>query len=148
MAKGYSFAIVEGGLARDVESKALPSGAKVVNFSLGYERGFKNKSHTCWMNVVAFGTQAEFAEKYLSKGKSVRVYGEIDIRSYEDKQGQKKYITELIADKIQFVDSGSGGAKSGAAPARQASAPPARQQAAPQTRAEVDPFATDDDIPF
>jgi len=100
------------------------------------------------MNVVAFGTQAEFAEKYLSKGKSVRVYGEIDVRSYEDKQGQKKYITELIADKIQFVDSGSGGTKSGSAPTRQAPAPPARQQAAPQTRVEADPFADPEEEPF
>ena len=76
--------------------------------------------------------------------------GELDVRSWDDKQtGAKRYKTEIVADKIQFVDSGSSDKKSGSAPARQAAAQPTRQQAPPQTRAEADPFAGDDDsIPF
>jgi len=146
MAKGYSFAIVEGNIGRDPEVKALPSGAKVVNFSLGYERGFGDKTHTCWVDVVCFKDQADFAERYLKKSKAVRVVGEIDVRSWEDKNtGQKRYKTEIIADKIQFVDSGS----RSEAPARQQSAPQTRQQAAPAAREESNPFDDDSlDIPF
>ena len=150
MSKGFSFAIVEGGLGRDPESKALPSGVKVVNFSLGYERGFKDSVRTCWINCVAFKDQAEFAEKYLKKGKNVRVVGEIDVRSWDDKQtGQKRYATELVVDKIQFADSPGG--KTNDAPRQERQAPAPRQQAAPTPRAAAtdNPFHDDDDsIPF
>lgn len=164
MSKGFSYAIVEGGLGRDVESKALPSGVKVVNFSLGFERGFGDKVHTGWLNCVAFKDQAEFAEKYLKKGKNVRVVGEIDVRSWDDKQtGQKRYATELIVDKIQFVDSPGGKSD---APRQDRQAPAPRQQVAPPTRTQAsapneasfdnsNPFDDDDsqdidsqDIPF
>ena len=151
MSKGFSYAIVEGGLGRDPEGKALPSGAKVVNFSLGFERGFGDRVHTCWINCVAFKDQAEFAEKYLKKGKMVRVAGEIEVRSWDDqKSGQKRYATEIIVDKIQFVD--SGGSKSEDRPTRQERATPQpRQQSAPAPRATTtdNPFDDDSqDIPF
>ena len=148
MAKGYTLVVVEGGLGQDPTLKSTPNGTKVATFGLGFERGFGDKAHTCWIDVVCFKDQAEFAEKYLKKGKSVRVIGELDVRSWDDKDtGKKRYKTEVVADKIQFVDSGSGGSKS-AAPARQAAAPPTRQQVAPQTRAEADPFADDSGDPF
>jgi single-strand DNA-binding protein len=151
MAKGYTLVVVEGSLGRDPEAKSTPNGTKVATFSLGFERGFGEKAHTCWIDCVCFKDQAEFAEKWLKKGKSVRVVGELDVRSWDDKQtGAKRYKTEVVADKIQFVDSStsaSGGSKS-TAPARQAAAPPTRQQVAPQTRAEADPFADDSDDPF
>jgi single-strand DNA-binding protein len=151
LSKGFSFAIVEGGLGRDPESKALPSGVKVVNFSLGFERGFGDKVHTCWINCVAFKDQAEFAEKYLKKGKSVRVVGEIEVRSWDDKQtGQKRYVTEVIVDKIQFADSPGG--KTSDTPRQERQAPTPRQQAAPTPRATTtdNPFDDDDpdSIPF
>jgi single-strand DNA-binding protein len=158
LSKGFSYAIFEGGLARDPESKSLPSGVKVVNFSLGFERGFGDKVHTCWINCVAFKDQAEFAEKYLKKGKNVRVIGEIDVRSWDDKQtGSKRYATELIVDKIQFVDSPGG--KTADAPRQERQAPASRQQAAPPTRTQVSapneasfdnsgPFDDEEDIPF
>jgi single-strand DNA-binding protein len=151
MAKGFTFVIAEGTLGQDPTSKSTPNGTKVVNFSIASERGYGDKLRTCWHNVVCFKEQADFAERYLKKGKAVRVVGELDVRSWPDKEtGKTRYATEIVADKIQFVDSGSGGSKSGTAPAtRQASAPPTRQQAAPQTRAEADPFADNsDDIPF
>ena len=154
MAKGYTLVVVEGGLGQDPTLKSTSNGTKVATFGLGFERGFGDKAHTCWIDVVCFKDQAEFAEKYLKKGKSVRVIGELDVRSWDDREtGKKRYKTEIVADKIQFVDSGSGGTK-GSAPARQASAPPTRQQTAPATRPAAadthnessDPF--DDDIPF
>jgi single-strand DNA-binding protein len=153
LSKGFSYAIVEGGLSRDPESKALPSGVKIVNFSLGYERGFKDSVRTCWINCVAFKDQAEFAEKYLKKGKNVRVVGEIDVRSWDDKQtGSKRYATEIIVDKIQFVDSPGGKTSDTPHATRQERAVPApRQQVAPTPRATTNdnPFDDDDDpIPF
>jgi len=149
LSKGFSFAIVEGGLSRDPESRALPSGAKVTNFSLGFERGFGDKVHTCWINVVAFKEQAEFTEKYLKKGKNVRVSGEIDVRSWDDKQtGQKRYSTEIIADKIQFVDSPGGKTSDAPHATRQERAVPApRQQAASAPRAATNDNPFDDDDP-
>ena len=150
VSKGFSFAIIEGRLGRDPEVKATPNGTKVATFSLGYDRGFGEKTHTCWMNVVSFKDQAEIVEKYLKQGKPVRVSGELEVRSWDDKDtGKKRYATEVIADKIQFVDGGSG---SSSAPAtrQERATPPVRTQVAPQPRvaapADDNPF--DDDIPF
>jgi single-strand DNA-binding protein len=122
-----------------------------VNFSLGFERGFGDKVHTCWINCVAFKDQAEFAERFLKKGKKVRVAGEIEVRSWDDKEtGKKRYATEVMVDKIQFVDSPGGKTNDAPRPERQAPAP--RQQAAPTPRAAAtdNPFDDDDasDIPF
>jgi len=144
VSRGFSFAIVEGGLGRDPEIKSTPGGVKVANFSLGYERGFGDKVRTAWLGVVAFKEQADFVEKYLKKGKTVRVVGEIDVRSWDDKEtGKKRYVTELIADKIQFADSGP--AKSEDRPTRQERAVPApRTQVAPPART----IAPANDNPF
>ena len=147
MSKGFGFAIVEGGIGRDPEAKSTPGGVKVVNFSLGYERGFGDRVHTCWVNVVCFKDQAEFAEKHLKKGKTVRVTGEVDVRSWEEKDtGKKRYATEIIADKISFVDNRSD-APAAERPTRQERAtPPVRTQVAPEPRATAP--ATDTDDPF
>jgi single-strand DNA-binding protein len=155
MGKGYSLVVVEGSLGRDPEAKSTPNGTKVTTFSLGFERGFGDKARTCWVDCVAFKELADFSEKFLKKGKAVRVIGELDVRSWDDKEsGRKRYKTEIVADKIQFVDSGSGGSRSesstrqSSTPARQAAAPATRQQTAPQTRAEADPFADPEEEPF
>ena len=147
MSKGFAHVIVEGGLGRDPESKTTPSGAKVVNFSLGYERGFKDSVRTCWVNIVAFKDVAEFASQYLKKGKTVRVVGELDVRSWDDKEtGKKRYTTEVIADKIQFVDST---VKPDSAPTTRAPATPiARQQQAQAPRTVNDDPFSEDGIPF
>ena len=160
MSRGYSFAIVEGGLGRDPEIKSTTSGTRVANFSLGYERGFGDKARTVWVNIVAFKELADLTEKYLKKGKPVRVFGEIDVRSWDDKEtGKKRYVTEIVANKIDFVDSGSRSSESGERPTRQERATPTRTQQTPATRtppvthANDDPFRSeseiqDDDIPF
>jgi single-strand DNA-binding protein len=147
MSKGFSLVVVEGGLGKDPETRSTPTGVKIVNFSIAFERGFGDKAHTCWMDVVCFGDSASFAEKYLKRGKSVRVVGELDVRSWDDKTtGAKRYKTEIVADKLSFTDSGSD--RKTDAPARQAVPPPTRQQAVPQTRAEADPFADPEEEPF
>jgi len=97
---------------------------------------------------VAWKDLADFCEKYLKKGKSVYVTGELQVRSWDDKtSGQKRYITEIKADRIEFADSGE--SKPGGQQ-RQSTAQP-RQQAAPQARATSqadDAFDDGSEIPF
>ena len=135
MSASFSYAQIGGNLGKDPESRALPTGAKIVSFSVAVEKGWGDKKSTSWINVVSFDKAAEFAEKYLKKGKAVRVSGELQTRSWDDKQtGQKRYSTEVIAYKIDFADTGGGGDKAQAT--RQERATPApRQQAAPEPRA-------------
>ncbi len=126
-------ALLIGNLTRDPEVKALPSGIKVASFSVATNRVYKDaqgqrKESTDYHNVVVFGRQAETAGQYLKKGQSVLVEGRIQTRSWDGPDGQKKYRTEIVADRVQFgqkaaVSSGktttdaleedSGGAKGG-----------------------------------
>ena len=139
MSKGFSFAQIGGVLGRDPESRSTPNGVKVVTFSVAVEKGFGDKASTSWFNVVAFDKNADFAEKYLKKGKSVIVSGDLQIKSWDDKQtGAKRQSTEVIARSIDFADTGTRSEGT----TRQTPAP--RQQATPQPRAEAAP----DDDPF
>lgn len=102
-------AILIGNLGRDPESKPLPSGGIVTNFSLATSRKFKSKDgerkeETEWHNVVCYGKQAEIASQYLVKGKTVYVEGRIQTRSWDDKTtGKKAYRTEIICDSFQML---------------------------------------------
>lgn len=110
-------AILIGNLTRDPELKSLPSGIKVCTFSLATNRVWKDKSGTRqesadYHNVVVFGRQAETVAQYMKKGSSILVEGRMQTRSWEDKtSGEKKYRTEIIADRTQFGP--RGGATSG-----------------------------------
>ena len=107
--------ILFGNLTRDPELRALPSGMNVVNFSLATNRVFrdrdgKKQEQTDFHNVVVFGRQANTVNQYLKKGSSAYVEGRLQTRSWDDKtSGEKKYRTEVIADRIQFGPKGSGG---------------------------------------
>jgi single-strand DNA-binding protein len=146
MSTGFSYAQVGGFLARDPEIRSTPSGVKVVNFGVGVGKGFGDKSSTSWFNVVCFKDIADFAEKYLKKGKSVLVSGDLQVRSWDDKTtGQKRTTTEIVAYKIDFMD--TGGSKSESTP-RSASPQARRETQAPAPRAsapEPEPF---DEEPF
>lgn len=106
-----------GNLTRDPEEKALPSGIKVVNFSLVTNRTYKdkdgNKKETAeFHNVVAFGKQAELIAQYMKKGRGLFVDGRLQTRSWDDKAtNSKKYRTEIIVENFQFGPSpvGQGG---------------------------------------
>jgi len=100
-------AIVIGNLVRDPELKSLPSGIKVCSFSLATNRVWKDKNgakqeSADYHNVVVFGRQAETVAQYMKKGNSMLVEGRMQTRSWDDKDGSKKYRTEIIADKTQF----------------------------------------------
>jgi len=110
-------AIVIGNLTRDPELRSLPSGVKVCSFSLATNRVWKDKNgvrqeSADYHNVVVFGRQAETVAQYMKKGSSILVEGRMQTRSWEDKaSGEKKYRTEIVADRTQFgPKGGSGGA--------------------------------------
>ena len=120
----FNKAIVIGNLTRDPEMRALPSGIQVASFSVATNRVWKDKNgakqeSVDYHNVVVFGRQAEIAAQYLKKGASVLVEGRMQTRSWDDKgSGEKKYRTEIVADRVQF-----GPRREGGAPAAGASAP-------------------------
>jgi len=120
-------AMVIGNLTRDPEIKALPSGIKVCSFSVATNRVWKDKNgakqeSADYHNIVVFGRQAETAGQYLKKGQSVLVEGRMQTRSWDATDGQKKYRTEIIADRVQFGPKGGvGGGQSSGEPSGQSS---------------------------
>jgi len=106
-------AILIGNLTRDPELRSLPTGIKVCSFSIATNRVWKDKSGARqeaadYHNVVVFGRQAETVAQYMKKGSSILVEGRMQTRSWEDKtSGEKKYRTEIIADRTQFGPKGS-----------------------------------------
>lgn len=103
-------AILFGNVGKDPEVKRLESGKVVAKFSLATNKSYTNQqgkkiTETAWHNIVLWGKLAELAEKYVKKGNSVIIEGEIAYRSYDDKDGNTKYITEIIGDKLHFAGS-------------------------------------------
>ncbi len=142
-------AIIIGNLTRDPEIKALPSGIKVTTFSLATNRVWKDKNGAKqeaadYHNIVAFGRQAEIIAQYLKRGSSALIEGRMQTRSWEDKSGEKKYRTEIVADTVQFgpKGSGGGGGKNEAPMASEKDVPPPAAIDYPEE--EINP----DDIPF
>lgn len=97
-----------GYLGRDPESRAIPSGQKVTRFSLGVTRRWKSggdsKEATDWFNVEAWGRLGEVCQKYLKKGSLIYLEGPLRTDKYEDKSGETKYFTHVVAHTLQFLD--------------------------------------------
>ncbi|MFT4699079.1 MAG: single-strand DNA-binding protein [Flavobacteriaceae bacterium] len=99
-----------GNLGNDPEIITLDSGKKLAKFNIATNETYKNAqgekvTDTQWHNVVAWGKTAEIIETYITKGKEVAVEGKLTSRSYEDKEGQKKYITEVVCNEILMLGS-------------------------------------------
>ena len=134
--------ILVGNLGKDPEVRYTQTGSAVANFSIATsevwnDRDGKRQERTEWHNIVVWGKQAESCGQYLSKGRQVYVEGSIRTRSYDDKSGNKRYITEVVAQRIQFL--GGGG---GTRLAPQMDAGPSDEMGGSM------PPPTDDDIPF
>ena len=100
-----------GNLGMDPEIKTLESGKKMARFSIATSETYRNNEgrqikETQWHNIVAWGGSATIAEKYLSKGKEVAIQGRLSHRSYEDKTGSTRYVTEIIANEIALLGGG------------------------------------------
>jgi single-strand DNA-binding protein len=93
-----------GNLGGDPELKYTPNGNAVANFSLATNDGYGDNEKTNWHRVVVWNKPAESASKYLAKGSKVAIAGRIEYRSYDDKEGVKRYVTEIIADNVEFLD--------------------------------------------
>jgi single-strand DNA-binding protein len=97
-----------GNLGQDPEIKTLESGKKVAHFTLATNDAYKNGDgqkieETTWHNIVAWNGLADISGKYLKKGRQVAVEGRIAYRSYEDKKGVTKYITEIVLDQLMML---------------------------------------------
>jgi len=97
-----------GNVGQDPKVTNLESGSKVAKFSLATNKSYTNKqgekiTDTSWHNIVLWGKLAELAEKYVKKGNSVIIEGEISYRSYDDKEGRTVYITEIIGGALHFA---------------------------------------------
>jgi single-strand DNA-binding protein len=100
-----------GNLGQDPDTKTTENGKKVTHFTLATDDGYKNSdgqkvSETTWHNIVAWNGLAEIAGKYLKKGRQVAVEGRIVYRTYEDKKGSTKYITEIVLNDLLLLRGG------------------------------------------
>lgn len=100
--------ILIGNLGKDPDLRYTPSGQAVATFSLATNERYKDKDgqmvdRTEWHNIVVWGKQAETAKEYLKKGRQIFVEGRISYRTYDDREGNKRYITEVVAQRIQFL---------------------------------------------
>lgn len=100
-------AILIGRLTKDPDSRVTQNGTAVCTFTLAVDRRFKDSSgekQTDFIQIVAWRKTAELCSKYLHKGSLAGICGEIQTRSYEAKDGGKRYVTEVVSDEVQFLD--------------------------------------------
>src|SRR6185369_14825232 len=112
--------IIVGNLGRDPETRYSPEGSAITNVSIATTDTLKDKAsgekqeRTEWHRVVFFNRLAEIAGEYLKKGSQVYVEGALRTRKWNDKEGQEKYTTEIVADRMQMLSSRSGMGDGGA----------------------------------
>lgn len=99
--------ILVGRLTKDIEMRKTQSGASVVSFTLACDRRFKQQGQpdADFINCVAWNKTAELMSQYLGKGALIGVEGRINTRNYEDKDGRRVYVTEVVAETVQFLES-------------------------------------------
>jgi single-strand DNA-binding protein len=122
MAGGVNKVILVGHLGADPDMRYTPSGQGVCELRLATSESWNDKNgqrqeRTEWHRVVVWGKRAEICSKYLAKGRQVYIEGRIQTRNYDDKDGNKRYITEVIANDVQFLGGGAGRDGGSAAPA-------------------------------
>jgi len=116
MARGINKAIIVGNLGRDPEVRYTANGNAIANITVATAESWKDKQSgerqekTEWHRVVFFGRLAEIAGEYLKKGSQVYIEGRLQTRKWEDKSGQERYTTEIVASEMQMLGSRGGGA--------------------------------------
>jgi single-strand DNA-binding protein len=146
MARGVNKVIAIGNLGKDPETRYLPSGAAVCNFSIAVSESWKDKQtgeqkeRTEWMNIEVWGNTAEACQKYLTKGSQCYVEGKLQTDKWQDKDGNDRWSTKIRADSVQFLGSKGDGNR-----------PPIHQntdEGAIQKQLDKNAPEYDDDIPF
>ncbi|MBQ8431337.1 MAG: single-stranded DNA-binding protein [Clostridia bacterium] len=142
-----------GRLTADPELKQTTSGIAVVSFTLAVNRRFQSKSadgaqaqQADFISVVAWRQTAEFISRYFRKGSALCITGSIQTRSWQDQQGQKRYVTEVVADEAMFVDSKNEGGAAGGSYTDTYNAP--SYSSSPAQAPKFEELKTDDDLPF
>ncbi len=145
MARGVNKVILIGNLGQDPEVRYMPNGGAVANVTIATTESWKDKNtgepqeRTEWHRVVFYRRLAEIAGEYLKKGSKVYVEGRLQTRKWQDRDGNDRYTTEIIANEMQMLDSRGGGNFGGGGGQKQAPA----AEPAPAGAGEFD-----DDIPF
>lgn len=149
---GINKVIIVGNLGKDPELRYTPQGQAVVNFPVATseswtDKGGQKQERTEWHKIVVWGKLGELCSKYLSKGRKAFIEGRLQTRAWDDKDGQKRYTTEIVASNVQFLDSAGASASGGD-----------RSFQGGGTSSEADPFgqapdfeqggASSEDIPF
>ncbi len=155
--------VLIGRLTRDPELRYTGSNTAVATFSLAVNRNFTNQQgerEADFINIVVWRKQAENVKNYLSQGSQVAIEGRIQTRSYDDNNGQKRYVTEVVADNVEFLSSKNSSNSSNGGSNSQSSEPtPYDFGPAPEpkgTNVDSNPFAdfgasievSDDELPF
>jgi single-strand DNA-binding protein len=153
MARGINKVILVGNLGQDPETRYMPSGGAVTNFTLATNESWKDKQsgeqkeRTEWHRVAMFNRLAEVAAEYLRKGSQVYVEGKLRTRKWQDRDGHDRYTTEVIADEMQMLGGRGGSFESGGGSSGAASGGGAQgSSGGPPNPPPADDF--DDDIPF
>lgn len=101
-------AILVGNLTKDPEMRTTPNGVSVTSFTVAVQRRYKDADRNYqadFINCVAWRSTAEFVAKYFTKGSRIGVVGTIQTRTYDDQNGNKRYVTEVVADEVEFAGS-------------------------------------------
>ncbi len=154
MARGINKVIIVGNLGQDPETRYMPSGSAVTNFTVATNESWKDKQtgeqreRTEWHRVVMFDRLAEIAAEYLRKGSQVYIEGKLQTRKWQGQDGQDRYTTEIRANEMQMLGGrggGGGGSFGGGAPAGGGGGGQGGGGSAPP---QPGPDDFDDDIPF
>lgn len=144
---GVNKVILVGNLGKDPEVRHLEGGTAVANFPLATTETYKDKSgqrqsQTEWHNIVLWRGLAEVAEKYLKKGNQVYLEGKLRSRSWEDKEGNTRYITEIVADNMTMLGSKKDSEE------RQSQSSTTSSSSYEKNEETIIPSEEDDDLPF
>ncbi len=162
MARGINKVIIVGNVGGDPETRYMPSGSAVTNLTIATNESWKDKAtgeqkeRTEWHRVAMFNRLAEIAAEYLRKGSQVYIEGKLRTRKWQDKSGQDRYTTEIIADEMQMLGGrgGSGGGGGNFGGGQQGGAPSdggqqgGGKQGGGNAPPQPGPDDFDDDIPF
>lgn len=158
MARGINKVIIVGNVGGDPETRYMPSGSAVTNLTVATNESWKDKQtgeqkeRTEWHRVAMFNRLAEIAAEYLRKGSQVYIEGKLRTRKWQDKGGQDRYTTEIIADEMQMLGgrggSGGGGSVGGGSQGSDQGAGQSGGQGGGNAPPQPGPDDFDDDIPF
>ena len=151
---GFNKVILIGNLTADPELKMTQTGIPVTSFSIAVGRRYAKETEEVkadFLNIVCWRKSAEFVAKYFNKGKKILIEGQLQTRSYTANDGSKRYVTEVVAENVSFVESAGSGASRDRSEGTYYGGEPVPAQMSQQPRvseANFEEVAAEDDLPF